>query len=187
MVQNVRLFHISDQPGISRFEPRPAPNASVKVDGLMVWAVDEDHVQNYLLPRDCPRVTFSAGPRSKPHDVAALIGPGGARHVIAVEACWLGRIQSQRLVRYEFEPGGFEPHDETAGYWISRQPVAPVAETPIDDILGELLEHDVELRVLRSLWKLREAVIHSSLEFSVIRMRNAQPPAEGLGAYHPLP
>ncbi len=187
MSPKIRLFHISDQPGIVRFEPRPAPNPSVKVDGLMVWAVDEDHVQNYLLPRDCPRVTYFAGPDSSAADVATLIGPGGAKHVIAVEACWLGRIQSQRLVRYEFAPDGFALHDGTAGYWICRELVVPVAEVPIEDILGELLTHDVELRVLRSLWKLREAVIRSSLQFSIIRMRNAQPPAEGMGAYYPLP
>ena len=111
----------------------------------MVWAVDEGHVQNYLLPRDCPRVTFFAGPDSSADDIAKLIGPGGAGHVIAVEACWLGRIQSQRLVRYEFEPDPFELHDETAGYWISRAAVAPIAETAIEDILAELLKHDVEL------------------------------------------
>jgi hypothetical protein len=187
MKQNVRLFHISEQPGIVLFGPRPAPHPSARAEGLMVWAVDEEHVQNYLLPRDCPRVTFYARPDSKPADAATLMGPGGAKHVIAVEACWLGRIQSQRLVRYEFEPGGFELHDEAAGYWICRGSVVPIAETPIGDILGELLTHDIELRVLRSLWKLREAVIHSSLEFSIIRMRNAQPPAEGVGAYYPLP
>lgn len=187
MSPRARLFHIGDQPGIARFEPRPAPHPSAKVEGLMVWAVDEEHVQNYLLPRDCPRVAFFAGPDSKPADVATLIGPGGAKHVIAVEACWLGRIQSQRLVRYEFATAGFELHDATAGYWISRQAVVPIGETRIEDILGELLAHDVELRVMQSLWKLREAVIHSSLEFSIIRMRNAQPPAEGMAAYYPLP
>lgn len=187
MRQDLQLFHISEQSGICLFEPRPSPHPSARASGLMVWAVDQNHIQNYLLPRDCPRVTFFAGKASSPADVATLIGPGGARHVIAVEACWLGRIQSQRLVRYEFDPGPFEPHDATAGYWISRAPVVPIDETPIDDILSELFKPDIELRVMHSLWKLREAVIHSSLEFSIIRMRNAQLPPEGLGAYHPLP
>lgn len=30
-------------------------------------------------------------------------------------------------------------------------------------------------------------MIRSTLEFSIIRMRNAQLPPEGLVAYHPLP
>jgi hypothetical protein len=187
MEQSIKLFHISDQPGISLFEPRPSPHLSANVQGSMVWAVDQDHIQNYLLPRDCPRVTFFAGQASSPADVASLIGPSGARWVIAVEACWLARIQSQRLVRYEFEANSFEMHDETAGYWISRASVAPIAETRIDDILSDLLKQDVELRIMHSLWRLREAVIHSSLEFSIIRMRNAQQPAEGFDAYYPLP
>jgi hypothetical protein len=37
------------------------------------------------------------------------------------------------------------------------------------------------------LWKLREAVINSTLAYSIIRMNKAQPPTEGLETYHPLP
>jgi hypothetical protein len=46
---------------------------------------------------------------------------------------------------------------------------------PIDDLLAELISHNVELRVMPSLWKLHDAVVDSSLQFSIIRMRNAQP------------
>jgi len=153
----------------------------------MVWAIDEDHVQNYLLPRDCPRVTFSAGDGSSAQDIAHFLGASGARHVIAVESCWLTRIQAQRLVRYEFGRQPFELEDSTAGYWTCRAPVAPIAEVRIDNVLAELLEHDVELRIMRSLWRLRESVIASSLEYSIIRMRNASIPPEGVESYHPLP
>jgi len=27
----------------------------------LVWAIDGDHLRNYLVPRDCPRVTYYAG------------------------------------------------------------------------------------------------------------------------------
>ena len=77
--------------------------------------------------------------------------------------------------------------DEVAGYYVSRKSVIPIAETKIDNILAALLEHDVELRIMPSLWNLREAVISSTLGYSVIRMNNAQPPPEGYEAYHPLP
>ena len=63
----------------------------------------------------------------------------------------------------------------------------PIAETKIEDVLSALLKHDVELRIMPFLWKLREAVIHSTLGFSIIRMHKAQPPPEGYEAYHPLP
>ena len=116
----VRLFHISEVPGISLFEPRPSPHRSAGVDGLIVWAIDGEHIQNYFLPRGCPGVTFFASPNSTAEDIATLLGPSGAAHVIAVESCWISRIRSQSIGRYEFDPTPFEPEDETAGYWICR-------------------------------------------------------------------
>jgi len=181
------LYHVSDQPGIKLFEPRPAPHPGVGVEGDVVWVVDEEHLHNYLLPRDCPRVTFYATEQSDPADVERLIGPGGARYVIAIESHWLPEIQQQRLYKYELDPTDFTVFDEGAGYYISRQSVAPLSETKIDDILGALLEHNVELRIMASLWGLREAVIRSTLQFSIIRMRNARPPMEGIEAFYPLP
>ena len=72
----------------------------------------------------------------------------------------------------------FELNDAGAGYYISREPVAPSRVTPIDDLLAALLAHDVELRVMPSLWRLCDTVVASSLQFSIIRMRNAQPREE---------
>ncbi len=181
------MYHISDQPGIRLFEPRPAPHPSAGVEGDAIWVVDEDHLHNYLLPRDCPRVTFYATEQSNPADVERLIGPGGARYVVAIESRWLPEIQRQRLYKYEFDPGDFTVLDEGAGYYISRRAVGPLSETKIDDILGALMEHNVELRIMASLWELREAVIHSTLQFSIIRMRNARLPQKGVEAFHPLP
>jgi len=184
---NIKLYHISDKSGIKRFDPRPAPSDSAKQKGLMVWAIDYDHLHNYLFPRDCPRVTFFASESSDPKDVDRLMGGGSAKHVVAVETGWLPEIQKQCLYQYEFDSKGFTLVDEVAGYYISRKPVIPIAEIKIDNILAALLEHDVELRILPSLWKLREAVIKSTLQFSIIRMHKAQPPPEGFEAYHPLP
>jgi hypothetical protein len=181
------LYHVSDQPGIRLFKPQPAFHHPAGVKGDVVWAVDEAHLHNYLLPRDCPRVTFYATERSDPADAERLIGPGGARYVVAIESLWLPRIQKECLYKYEFDPQDFTVIDEGAGYYVSRQAVTPLSEHKIDDILGELLEHDVELRIMASLWELREAVIHSTLQFSIIRMRNARPPREGIEAFHPLP
>ena len=184
---NIKLYHISDKPGIKRFDPRPAPSKSAKQEGLMVWAIDYDHLHNYLLPRDCPRVTFFAKENSDPKDVERLMAGTTAKHVIAIEARWLTKIQKQCLYQYEFDSEGFTLVDEIAGYWISRKPIIPIAETKIDNILSALLEHDVELRIMPSLWKLREAVINSTLSYSIIRMNKAQPPPEGIESYHPLP
>ena len=182
---NTRLYHISDQSNITLFEPREPPSGAAGKP--VVWAIDAEHLPNYLLPRDCPRVTFYARPDSDPADVELLLRGVSAHRVIAIESAWLPKLRAERLYCYEFDAADFLTVDEIAGYYTSDTAVAPISETPIDDVLGELARHDVELRVMPSLWKLREAVIHSTLGFSVIRMRNAQPPAEGYEAYHPLP
>ena len=56
---------------------------------------------------------------------------------------------------------------------VSRAAVRPLSMRRVDDLLGELARRDVELRVTPSLWPLRDAVLASSLAFSVIRMGNA--------------
>lgn len=173
------LFHISDQPGIKRFDPRPAPASNTTQTGSMVWAIDRQHLHNYLLPRDCPRITFYALPDSNPEHVTRLMGYSSATYIIAIESGWLPEVQRQRLYCYELPGASFSLIDEGAGYYASREPVIPRAVTGIDDLLSALLRHDVELRVMPSLWKLYDAVIASTLQFSIIRMRNAQPRANG--------
>jgi uncharacterized protein DUF6886 len=168
------LYHVSDAPGIARFDPRPAPEGSGQQGG-MVWAIDRAHLHNYLLPRDCPRVTFYALPESTPADVDRLMAGTSASYVVAIESGWLPRVLSERLYCYELPGSSFTLADAGAGYYIARAPVVPRAARPIDNLLGELLAHDVELRVMPSLWKLRDAVVASSLQFSIIRMRNALP------------
>jgi hypothetical protein len=169
------LFHISDVPDIARFDPRPAPSPGSGHEGLMVWAIDREHLHTYLLPRDCPRVTFYALPKSTPEDVARLMAGSSARYVVAIESGWLPEVLRHRLYCYEFPADTFSVMDAGAGYYISREPVVPRSVTLIDDLLDELLRHDVELRVMRSLWKLRDLVVASTLHYSIIRMRNAQP------------
>jgi len=56
------LYHVSEYSHIERFEPRPPPCSGVGPVESVVWAIDEEHLHNYLLPRDCPRVTFYALP-----------------------------------------------------------------------------------------------------------------------------
>jgi hypothetical protein len=60
---------------------------------------------------------------------------------------------------------------------VSRAPVLPTRVDVIDDAITELRRRNVELRVEFNLWPLRDAVASSTLMFSIIRMRNAQPRA----------
>jgi len=164
------LFHISETSGIESFEPRPDANGEPRV-----WAISEDRLHNYLLPRDCPRVTYYATAATRPADRRRFFSGDAAVSVVAVERTWLARIRSGRLFVYALASERFTCIDATAGYYVSRTPVRPLACEVVDDVLAALLARPVELRVVANLWPLRDAVIESSLAFSIIRMRNAVP------------
>ena len=163
------LFHVSEQPEIERFEPRWSDIAGRNV----VWAIDADRLRNYLVPRDCPRVTYYAGPKTTPTDVNRFLGKSKA--VIAIEISWFDRLRSCRLFCYHFRPDNFECIDECAGYFVSEQSVVPEAVEVLEDVIAELVKRGVELRLVPNLWSLHDAVVGSTLQFSSIRMRNAQP------------
>jgi hypothetical protein len=165
------LFHVSEESGIERFEPRPSQYSGHPV----VWAIDADRLRNYLVPRDCPRVTYYAGRDTTAADVQRFLGPSPA--VVAVESGWWERLRSCRLYCYHLPPGTFECLDECAGYFVSREPVVPALVQVFDDPMAELLRRGVELRLVPDLWPLRDAVVASTLRYSIIRMRGARPRA----------
>ncbi len=165
------LFHISEEQGIECFAPRP----SRFCDAPVVWAVDQDHLRNYLVPRECPRVTYYAGPGTTVADVERFLGSSAA--VVAVEYGWWERLQSCHLYCYHFSPETFECQDEGAGYHVSRVAVVPRRVEFLDDPLRELMRRGVELDVLPNLWTLRDRVVASTLQYSIIRMTNALPRA----------
>ncbi|NKB66051.1 MAG: hypothetical protein GKR89_03215 [Candidatus Latescibacteria bacterium] len=169
------LFHVSDQPGITRFEPRPPPSASSGQKGHMVWAVGQRLLHNYLVPRDCPRVTFYAGPQTNAADAERFLRISAASHVVVIETAWLERLRQERLYLYALPNDTFQPVDGGAGYYISRRTITPTGMEPVDDILATLAARDVEVRITPSLWPLRDAVLASTMQFSFIRMRNAAP------------
>ena len=164
-----RLFHVSHDMFIERFEPRVPPLGGNPV----VWAVDEEHLANYLLPRDCPRVTFYARPDSAPEDVERLMGPTFPKRVVAIESGWLWNAMLGELYVYELPPDTFECVDSGAGYYTSRAAVDYKNVQRLRHPLRELVATGAELRVIPNLWPLRDAVLASTLQFSFIRMRNA--------------
>lgn len=163
------LFHVSEERGIEQFDPRAPEGGGDRV----VWAIDESRLRNYLVPRECPRVTYYAGPEATDGDVQRFLGSSAA--VIAIEQKWFECLRSCRLYCYHLPPETFECVDECAGYFVSRVPVLPVCVEVFDDPASELLRRGVDLRIVPNLWPLRDAVVKSSLQFSMIRMRNALP------------
>lgn len=168
-----RLFHVSEDAGITRFEPRPPPSPDAGVAGKAVWAIAESHLPNYLLPRDCPRIGFRAGPATSAADRERFLGR--AERVIAFEAAWLERVQACDLAIYEMPPSVFTEALPEAGYWISRESVTPLGVRRIGDLLGALASLGAEVRLLQDFWPLCDAVAASSLQYSIIRKRNAAP------------
>jgi hypothetical protein len=92
------LFHISEEPDIERFDPRPSEYTVESV----VWAIDADRLRNYLVPRECPRVTFYAGPQTTTADKERFLRSSVA--VMAVAEDWLTRVQESRLYCYHVPP-----------------------------------------------------------------------------------
>jgi len=183
------VFHVSERRDIDRFEPRTGsgfirrgPSGSITLDTAastsadtipVVWAIDGERLRNYLLPRDCPRVTYYAGPNTTDEDRARFLSSSGA--VVAIEHGWLEHLRRCRLYCYHLPADTFECADECAGYFVSEVAVQPTCVEIIDDPIAALMRRRVELRVLPTLWPLRDGVIGSSLQFSIIRMRNARP------------
>jgi hypothetical protein len=167
-----KLFHISDQPRITTFEPKPAHFYSGIIRRNVVFAITDVLVHNYLLPRDCPRVTYYAGRRTSPEDRTRFFGFSTARHIITVESGWLHEIQRAILYCYEFPMDTFSLFDKNAGYYISYKPVTPLSVRPVYNVMEDLLKGNVELRFTPVLKDLADAVASSTLQYSLIRMRN---------------
>jgi hypothetical protein len=162
----MRIFHVSETPNIARFEPRPTDDGR-----FVVWAIDEIHLPNYVLPRECPRVCVRAGAGASAHDIVSLLD--GHAHVIYVETAWRERIAASSLFIYEFASESFACTDTNAGYFQSRAPAIPIGMFTINAIESDLRKRSVALRYVELLWPIHDAVVQTKLEFSCIRMHNA--------------
>ena len=152
------------------FRPHRPPTA--RVDDDLVWAIDDAHVPAYWFPRACPRATFWIGPMTTAADTAWL---NGATRVHAIEWQWSERFREGRIFLYLMPPSTFTVHDADAGYYGSRESVAPLATVELDDLVREHADAGIELRVMDDLWPLWDKVTASTLQFSGIRLRNARP------------
>ncbi|WP_420852114.1 DUF6886 family protein [Paenibacillus hamazuiensis] len=65
-------------------------------------------------------------------------------------------------------------YEPNAGYYTTVQTVKPVSVEKLDDLLGRIVSLGVELRITPSLLPLRDAILASTVNFSMIRMKNAK-------------
>ena len=164
------LHHFSEDPTIRRFVPHvPASNPT---QAPAVWAIDTAHAPLYWFPRDCPRVTVWPRDESERPAFEERFGTTAPR-LHAVEAAWLERMRTVDLYRYDLPATTFRRWEEASGQWISRVEVVPSTVEPVGDLLALHEQAGIELRVVESLWPLRELAVSDEWDFSIVRMRNA--------------
>ena len=172
------LWHVSENGAIERFEPRANPEHDASE--ALVWAIDDDHVPAYWFPRECPRGTFWAVESTTDEDVERFLTGDRARRVHAIEAGWLDELREACSFAYRLPSNSFEPYPRAAGYFVSREPVEPVAVEELGDLLARHAAAGIELRIVPDLHGLWKRVIASTLEFSGIRLRNLGSSPAGL-------
>lgn len=153
------LFHVSHEGPLDRLVPRPAPPGTPHAGRPLVWAVDEEHLPHYLLPRDCPRVCV----------------PGPSGRVVSVEEGWADRLDEAPLLVHRLDPDGFVVLDRGAGYWVSEAAAGVVGVETVTDVRSALAARGAVLEVVPDLWPLVDRVVAAGGEFSCIRLREARP------------
>lgn len=165
------LYHFSEKPDIKKFAPRPHPSDPEKLP--MVWAIDNDRAPLYYFPRECPRIGYWATADSTIEDIRAFLGHTEAEKVLAVEAPWFDKIANTELYIYHLPENTFKSVDDGAGYYTSPETITPEFVERAGNLTNRLLNANVELRITPSLIPLQDALVSSTLHFSMIRMRNA--------------
>jgi hypothetical protein len=84
-------------------------------------------------------------------------------------------LRISRLFVYEMPRQEFQLADRSAGYWVTRNPVVPTAVTEVADCFAEIQKRGAQVRICDDLWPLYDAVVCPTLDYSIIRMRNARP------------
>lgn len=174
----MKLYHVSEEADINIFYPRTPTRSDLDKNIKLVWAINEERLVNFLTPRDCPRVTFYAASNSSKNDVDKYIGNSDVNAVIAIEQKWFEKMLNSTLYLYEFDPENFNLQDDIAGYYVSTKSEIPIRVTKIENLFQAIFQRNVELRIVPSLWSLRDEIIKSTLGYSMCRMGNAIPREE---------
>jgi len=93
--------------------------------------------------------------------------------MIVMEQTWLARFNNTALYVYEMPVAPFELADASAGYYISRHAIIPVSVREVREPASEIMQRAYEIRYVPDLWSMRDGVVRSTLDYSIIRMRNA--------------
>ncbi|ETT80948.1 DUF6886 family protein [Viridibacillus sp. FSL R5-0477] len=171
----MRLFHVSEERSIGVFEPRIPSRQDLDQTKGLVWAINEKCLPNFLTPRNCPRVCFHINAETTKEDKTRYLSSSSSNHVVVVENKWLQKMRDTKLYLYEFDSMEFNLLDENAGYYVSEKKQVPINCMEITDLIEALSKRNVELKTAESLWELHDEILHSTLSFSMCRMKFATP------------
>jgi hypothetical protein len=168
------VLHFSEDPAIAEFAPHVA--ATAQVPDPYVWAVDAEHAPSYWFPRNCPRMMAWPGPQTTADDRVRILGPGCGDRVHAIEYGWLERMRVVELYAYRFRGVDFRPLGEPRPHaMVASVPVRPLGPpAPVGDLFAVHAGAGIQLRVLPNLWEFVDAVVASTMNFSGIRLGNAE-------------
>lgn len=166
-----RLFHVSEENNISKFVPRPSPSTFENLTKNVVFAIGENLLHNYLLPRECPRVSYSFGKNTTFIDKNKYLQK--KNFVLVLQDNWIKEINKTSIYLYEFDSKHFKVLDETANYYVSNKIEIPKNKQKITDLIEYLSRIiKLELLIVKDLRKVANEIQQTSLDYSFIRMRN---------------
>ncbi|MGE7112121.1 DUF6886 family protein [Lysinibacillus sp. NPDC047702] len=171
----MRIFHVSEESDILVFHPRLPERADLDATKGLVWAINDKCLPNFLTPRNCPRVCYHIGAETTEQDIQTYFTSASASHVIVIESKWFETMKNTTLYLYEFDIHGFTLQDQVAGYYTSETTQLPIAKFEVENLFEELFKLHVEVRVVDSLWDIYDNIQKTTLNWSMCRMRFAQP------------
>lgn len=166
----VRLFHISDDFDIDVFVPRPVRKEIWGELNDAVWSVDEHKLQNYLFPRNCPRVCWMIDENTSEEDIEYFRSFGSQKSLIFLQENYKDMFFNGKLMMYEFNTENFYLIDECAGYYISHHEEVPKFKVLVTDLMTWLNDMNVEIRFVENLKEYAEESVKRTFAFSNIRM-----------------
>ena len=153
---------MSEDDSIRRFDPR----------GGNVWAIDTRHWPLYWFPRDCPRATFWADAATSDEDVGRFLGGDRGLRAHVIEPEWLPRLHATRVVSYRMPEATFVQDEDR--FWISSEPVEPLGLVELGNLVARHEAAGSERRTESRLHAFWDTIVHTTLGFSGIRLRNAR-------------
>lgn len=171
---SLRLFHISEENNIEPFLPRISKKQWNYEK--YVWAINEEKLHNYLLPRECPRICINLEKIKKPVDWLTVFSLEKQKAVIFIPNNWVAKAQNRTLLRYEFDKNNFSLIDEIAGYYVSRSIEHPIHKVELKNCEQELVNSKIKLIPLDkiNMIEIKEKVLNELESFSIIKWSNIE-------------